>query len=172
MKTRQLTLASLFTALVFLVTRFLQVPIPLGYFNVGNSIILLACILMPSPYGVAAGAIGSALADLTSFPIYTVPTLIIKALMPVVFYAMTWKLKESGEHKKSLKVHVAAASVSTLIPLFGYTFTGMILYGNFVTGLAQFPGLLVEYAANIVLFVLLRRVFLSAHLIDLNSTVD
>ena len=53
-------------------------------------------------YGVAAGAIGSALADLTSYPAYTLPTLIIKSL----------------------------------IPLFGYTLTGGILYGNMLTGLA------------------------------------
>lgn len=68
--------------------------------------------------GVAAGAIGSALADLTSYPAYTLPTLIIKSL----------------------------------IPLFGYTLTGGILYGNILTGLAQFPGLLLEYIANAILF--------------------
>ena len=68
--------------------------------------------------GVAAGAIGSALADLTSYPAYTLPTLIIKSL----------------------------------IPLFGYTLTGGILYGNMLTGLAQFPGLLLEYIANAILF--------------------
>ena len=115
---RRLTMAGCLGALVFVVTRFIQIPIPLGYFNVGNFVILIGCLFLPMGYGVAAGAIGFALADLTSYPAYTLPTLIIKSL----------------------------------IPLFGYTLTGGILYGNMLTGLAQFPGLLLEYIANAILF--------------------
>lgn len=146
-KTLNLCLSAVFMALTFVVTRFIQIPIPLGYFNVGNSVILLACLIIPSPYGIAVGSLGSALADLTSFPVYTVPTLIIKMLMPLVFYMMTRKSTE----KKTLQ-QILAAAVSTLIPLFGYTLTGGIIYGDMIAGLAQFPGLLLEYAANLVIF--------------------
>lgn len=133
-------------AIVFVVTRFIQIPIPLGYFNIGNCVILLLCTMIPSPYGILGGSIGSGLADLTSYPEYTLPTLIIKAIMPLLFYVIARKFKNT-------KVgYIVAAAVSTLVPLFGYTITGGILYGSIYTGLAQFPGLLLEYAANLVIF--------------------
>lgn len=139
-------------ALTFVVTRFIQIPIPLGYFNVGNSVILLGCVFVPLPYGIAIGGLASALADLTSYPIYTIPTLIIKSLMPLVFYGMKRIAVKSDFWK-----NVVAASICTLIPLFGYTLTGCIIAGNFVAGVAQFPGLFVEYIANLIIFGILFK---------------
>ena len=144
---KHICFSSLFAALIFVITRFIQIPIPLGYLNFGNCIILLCCCLLPCRYAAAAGALGSALADLTSFPVYTVPTLIIKALFPLVFFAML-KIKIKNDYAR----HITAAAVSTLIPLVGYTVTGMILYGGFGAGIAQAPGLAVEYVANLVIF--------------------
>lgn len=146
MKLKTMTQAAVFAALIFVVTRFLQIPIPLGYFNIGNVVILIGCLLLPNPYGVYAAAIGSALADLTSYPVYTIPTLVIKALFPLLFYFLLTKLAD-----KKFGTLIDAAIV-TLIPLFGYTIVGGVLYGGLMAGLAQFPGLLAEYAANLVLF--------------------
>lgn len=139
--------SSLFAALIFVVTRFIQIPIPLGYLNFGNCIILLCCCLLPCRYAAAASALGSALADLTSFPLYTVPTLIIKSVFPLVFFALM-KLKIKNDYAR----HITAAAVSTLIPLAGYTVAGMILYGGFAAGITQIPGLVTEYVANLVIF--------------------
>lgn len=146
---KQISITAVFMALTFVITRFIQIPIPLGYFNVGNTVILLSCTLLPSPLGIIVGSFASALADLTSYPAYTIPTLIIKALMPLVFYQIC-KLKAGKFH-----MYIPAAAVSTLIPLFGYTLTGCVLYGGFAAGIAQFPGLLLEYAANLVIFSIL-----------------
>lgn len=144
--TKELSIGAVFTALVFVVTRSIQIPIPLGYLNIGNTIILMGCLMLPTSLGVFAGSVGSALADLTSFPVYTLPTLIIKAVFPLLFYMIC---KRGG---RNARTRMIAAAVSTLIPLFGYTITGGIIYGSIITGLAQFPGLLVEYVANLVLF--------------------
>ncbi|MDO4975692.1 MAG: ECF transporter S component [Eubacteriales bacterium] len=143
-------------AFVFVVTRFIQIPIPFGYFNIGNCVILLFCILIPSPYGIIGSSVGSAFADLMSYPIYTLPTLLIKAAMPIVFYFIAGKInnKKFG--------YLIGVAVSTLIPLFGYTITGGIIYGSLITGLAQFPGLLLEYAANLLIFGVLYRPVLNA----------
>lgn len=151
---KNLCLTALFTALIFVITRFVQIPIPLGYFNIGNVVIMLGCLLCPSPYGAIAGCLGSALADLTSYPAYTIPTAIIKLVFPIVFYLI------SKKQIKGKKAYILAAAIATLIPLFGYTITGGILYGGFVAGLAQFPGLFLEYVANLVLFSLIYRPFL------------
>ena len=146
-RVKHICFSSMFAAIIFVVTRFIQIPIPLGYLNFGNCIILLSCCLLPCRYAVAAGALGSALADLTSFPLYTVPTLIIKSVFPLVFCAML-KLKIKNSYAK----HIIAAAVSTLIPLVGYTVTGMILYGGFAAGITQAPGLVAEYFANLLIF--------------------
>lgn len=151
-KVKNLSFCALFMALTFVITRFIQIPIPLGYFNIGNSVILLGCLFMPMPYGVIAGSVGSALADLTSFPVYTLPTLAIKTLMPFLFYVL-----QKLPIKKIYWKNVLIFSIVTLIPLFGYTATGCVLYGGFVAGLAQFPGLFLEYVANIIVFSVLYR---------------
>lgn len=143
--------AALLTALVFIVTRFIQIPIPLGYFNIGNSLILIGCVLLPSPYGIIAGSLGSALADLTSYAEYTLPTLVIKAIMPYLFYLLSRKLPI----QKELLNRSVACAIVTLIPLFGYTLTGGFFEGSILAGLAQFPGLFLEYVANLIIFVAL-----------------
>ena len=150
MSTKKICLTAVFTALIFIVTRFIQIPIPLGYFNVGNCIILLFCFLVPSPYGIIAGSIGSALADLLSFPVWTIPTLIIKALLPLVFYILARIIRKEGNLK-----YFIAGGIAMLIPFLGYTFIGALIYGSLQTGLLQIPGLAVEYGANLVIFIMI-----------------
>lgn len=148
MKTKAICSTAVAAALIFAVTRFIQIPIPLGYFNVGNTVILLFALLLPESCGIFAGGVGSALADLSSYPAYTLPTLLIKCLMVFVFCLC----RKHFPHNK-LNILLAMA-IATLIPLFGYTLTGMVLCGSFYASLAQFPGLLLEYAANLILFTL------------------
>ena len=146
-KTKKITLTAVAIALVFLVTRFIQIPIPLGYFNIGNCVILLICEMLFPSAGILAGGLGSALADLTSYPVYTLPTLVIKTLMPWVYFAIL----RSAVGKRRFG-RLLAAAVCTLIPLLGYTLTGMVIAGSVAAGVAQFPGLLMEYVANLVFF--------------------
>lgn len=149
-KVKFICLTAVFAALVCIVTLFIQIPIPLGYFNIGNCIILTFCCLLPAPYGIILGGMGSALADLLSYPVWAVPTLIIKALMPLLFYTMR-KLPIKNRYVSTL----VAGIVSMLIPFVGYTFVGAILYGSLAAGLSQIPGLALEYVANVVLFAIL-----------------
>lgn len=155
-KTRTLCISALFMALTFTITRFIQIPIPLGYFNVGNSVIMLGCLFVPKSYGILIGGVGSSLADLTSFPVYTIPTLIIKSFMPYTFYSLQ-ELPIKKEHFRN----TISFSIATLIPLLGYTVTGCIIYGSIATGIAQLPGLLIEYVANIIIFSALSNIKVS-----------
>lgn len=148
MNTKLLSRAGVSTALIFAVTRFLQIPIPLGYFNVGNAVIFLTSLLLPMPYAVFAASVGSALADLTSYPAYTLPTLLIKGAMVLLFCFLAGK-------KPTLRRGAGAAALSGLVPLVLYTAVGAFLFGGFAAGLAQLPGLFLEYAANLLLFLFL-----------------
>ena len=145
-KTRQLCLGAGSAALVFIVTRFLQVPIPFGYFHLGNAVILVSCLVLPGTVGIWAGCIGSALADLTSYPVYTLPTILIKLAMAVAFCGIAKHMGKDARRRKLRQI--PAVWISLLIPLFGYTLTGGLLYGGLAASLAQLPGLLAEYAAG------------------------
>ena len=83
MKSREVALASVFTALVTVTTIMFQVYIPetRGYFNLGEVAVYLTALLLGPRVGAIAGGIGSALADLvTGYSIYAPATLVIKGL--------------------------------------------------------------------------------------------
>ncbi|MBR5798038.1 MAG: ECF transporter S component, partial [Clostridia bacterium] len=56
---RNLVMSALFAALIYVSTRFFQIPIPAtgGYIHPGDCLCLLAAWMLPLPYGIAASAI-------------------------------------------------------------------------------------------------------------------
>ncbi|MCW4011175.1 MAG: ECF transporter S component [Candidatus Bathyarchaeota archaeon] len=76
----KLTKLSIFTALVFVATTLIRIPIPAtgGYFNFGDGIIFAAALLYGPLVGGFAGGVGAAIADAIGFPIFAPGTLLIK----------------------------------------------------------------------------------------------
>ncbi len=144
MTTRQLTLAAIMTAFVFVATFVPKIPIPLGYVHLGNAAIFLAVMFGGRRIGILSGVVGSALADLLSgFPIWIVPTIFIKAAEAEIF----WRLRE-----KHFLIGLIAAG---LVMATGYTLAGAFLYDSLSAGLASTPGLLLEAAVNISVTIIL-----------------
>ena len=85
--TRELCIKALLAALVCVATMVIQVPVPAtnGYIHLGDSLIFLAASILPSPYAAVAASIGGGLADLLTAPMWTLPTIIIKALITIPF---------------------------------------------------------------------------------------
>ena len=80
---KKLVLNSLMIALVFLATYFTRLPTPLpgGYFNLGDSVIMLAAVFLGPIGGIAAGAAGSCLADLAAGAFLFAPvTFVVKGV--------------------------------------------------------------------------------------------
>ena len=81
MNIRKMTYTAMFTAVVFLLTTLVQIPMPLGggYINLGEAGIYI-CAAMCGPFsGAFAGGVGSALADIsTGYAFWALPTFIIK----------------------------------------------------------------------------------------------
>ena len=80
---KKLVLNSLMIALVFLATYFTRIPTPLpgGYFNLGDSVIMLAAVFLGPIGGIAAGAAGSCLADLAAGAFLFAPvTFVVKGV--------------------------------------------------------------------------------------------
>lgn len=150
----RIALGAVCVALVFVSTRVLQFPIPLGYAHPGNALILLSAVYFGPVTGALAGGIGSALADLTSFPEWTVPTLIIKTLMGLLCGLIAGKAGSGKPRVRQWRV-LAACLAAAAEMVFGYVAAGSVLYGSVATGLTQVPGLAMEGAVGIVLFYLL-----------------
>ena len=77
----QISLVAVMAALVAAATFIVRIPNPMGgYFNFGDvAIFAVALTFNPVVGGLAAG-IGSSISDLIGFPVFTIPTLIIKGL--------------------------------------------------------------------------------------------
>ncbi len=149
-KIRRLTTAALGAALVCICTRVFQFPIPLGYAHLGNCMILLFAVYFNPWIGAFAGGVGSALADLLSYPEWALPTLIIKSLMGL---AAALIAKKAGQQAKLKSLRTLLAVIAAiLIMIVGYFVAGSILYGSVVTGATQIPGLTVEGVVGIILF--------------------
>ena len=112
MKVKKLTLGGVLAALVFVLTYFPKVPVPVtgGYIHLGDGAIFLASMLL-GPLSIAAAAIGSALSDLVGGYIpYVLPTLVIKGLMALV----AWKLYVPGKPLRQLVAFALAEVVMVL----------------------------------------------------------
>ena len=109
---KQLTLCGVLAALVFVLTYFPKVPVPVtgGYVHLGDGAIFLAALLL-GPLGIPAAAIGSGLADLIGgYMLYVIPTVIIKGLVALV----GWKLYKKGSWVSAVVAFVLAEAVMVL----------------------------------------------------------
>ena len=91
----------------------------------------------------------AALADLLSYPEWTIPTLIIKSLMGYVCARIAGSAE--AHRLKSARIHLAVLA-ALVIMVAGYTVFGAILYGSLATGLSQVPGLTAEAIVGAILF--------------------
>jgi len=78
----QISLMAVMSALVTVGTMVIRIPNTMGgYFNVGEVMIFVAALTFNPLVGGVAGGLGSALADiLMGYPVFALPTLVIKGL--------------------------------------------------------------------------------------------
>ena len=145
----KLIFSALFAAAITVMTAyFLHIPIPTGgYIHVGDALIYLAACLLPAPYAVVTAAVGAGLADLLTAPMWVVPTLIIKALVALLF-------SRNGERILCRRNCVAAVAACVLSPT-AYAFAGCVLAGTWAAFVPQFLGTLVQGIGSGILFFLL-----------------
>lgn len=90
--TKKMVYTALMTALVFISTYAIKVPVPFtsGYIHPGDSMVFLSGLLLGPAFGAFAAGVGSAFADLLGgYTLWIVPTLIIKALMGCIIGFIT-----------------------------------------------------------------------------------
>lgn len=141
--TRTMVMAALWTAIVFCMTMFPKVPIPLGYMNLGTTTIFLSIFFLKKREACIAAALGSCLADLIGgFPIWIVPTIVVKFAIAFVVYTIM-KLTY-GDGKRFWFSSVISFIAGSVISVIGYTICGIFLFGGLYASLEQVPGLSIE----------------------------
>ncbi len=147
---RFLCITAMMTALICIMTAVPRIPIPLGYAHLGDAFIVLTVLFVGRREGIWAAGIGSALADLIGgFPIWIVPTLIIKAIMAGILGKIAYD-NEGECHIFSARCMIGVVLCMAWMVL-GYTISGAILYGGLLVGLTSTPGLLLKAAVNFVI---------------------
>ena len=99
---KKMSLIAIFAALMFVVTAFLQIPLPggAGYFHFGDVFVFVAAVAIDPLSGGIVGALGGGLADLASGYVNYLPfTIIIKFLLGIIvgyFYRLFKKRRVIG----------------------------------------------------------------------------
>ena len=154
--------AAIFAALTAISIYILHIPYAnTGYVHLGDCIIFLCACMLPAPYSILSAGIGGGLADLLSgFPIYIIPTVIIKSLSVLPF---SYK-QEKIFCKRNICGAVIAAIINIVLYavtelIFGLAVYGMPLAGALTTALATILQNAIQGASNIVLFLLIAALF-------------
>lgn len=129
--TKKIVLNGLMIALVFLATFFTKVPIPMtqGYFNIGDTVIIITAILLGRKSGLAVGAFGSMLADAAGgYYIFAPLTFVVKGLEGFIVgsIAAGEAGEKAGEARKILAVIAGA-----LVMVAGYFIGEACILGAF-----------------------------------------
>lgn len=126
----KICLTGLFTALVFVSTLAIRIPLPAsGYVNFGDAVIFICGLLLGPIPAMISGAFGSMFADLVGFPIYAGFTFVIKGLEGLIVGLIAYKMFNKAPHKPlSIFFALLGTGVAFVEMMVGYFFTDWILY--------------------------------------------
>ncbi len=148
-KIHQLVMAAVFAAAITVTTAYvLHIPIPTGgYLHLGDTLIYLGACLLPLPWAMGAAAVGAALADLLTAPMWALATFLIKALMCLPFARKSKKLLCG---RNIAAVVIAGVGESVL-----YSFVNAFFMASMAGFLPQFIGTMIQATASGVLFLVI-----------------
>ena len=147
----KLVLAALFAALTCVATMLIHIPMPAtnGYINLGDGMVLLGAFLLGPVYGMAAGGLGSMMADvLLGYAAYAPGTLVIKGLT-----ALCAALVLRAMHGKTTGL-AAGAVLGEIVMVLGYFAYEALALGYGMAAAASIPGNAVQGAAGVVVGIL------------------
>ena len=125
---QKLTLCGVMAALVFVMTYFPKIPVPVtgGYVHLGDGAIFLSVLLL-GPLGIPAAAVGAMLSDLIGgYMVYVLPTFLIKGLVALV----AWKLCRKDQPLLAMLSFLLAGA------LYGVASAAAAIGPNVVQGIA------------------------------------
>ncbi|MBQ6889331.1 MAG: TIGR04002 family protein [Lachnospiraceae bacterium] len=157
-KVKYITMTGIMAALITLMTAYIcHIPIGVngGYVHFGDSLIYLAAVVLPTPYALAAAAIGGGLADLLTAPMWMPATVIIKMLITIPFTNKSKKIVTPR--------NVIATVLAYLISGFGYFLAEYVLFGTWTVLLVSMSQSLIQSFGSAVFFIVLGMALDKAH---------
>lgn len=157
-KLKYLTMTGVMAALITIMTAYMcHIPIGVngGYIHFGDSIIYLTAVLLPTPYAMAAAAIGGGLADLLTAPMWAPATVIIKMLLTLSFTAKSNKIINTR--------NILAAVIGYIITGVGYFFAEYLIFGTGAVLLVSMGQNLIQSIGSTIFFVLFGFALDKAH---------
>jgi uncharacterized repeat protein (TIGR04002 family) len=145
-KIKLYAVSAIFAAIIMVTTAFIKIPGPFGFMHIGDAVIFIAASLLPVPLAAAASAIGAASADLIAgYPMYIIPTIIIKILMTLTFI-------RGSKAKKIVDIrNIVAVLSASVIGIVGYFLADLFLYGN--GAVMSLPFNILQEAAGMVIYI-------------------
>lgn len=141
-----------FATLAFVGTTVIRIPIPAtgGYFNLGDTFVMIAALLYGPFIGGLVGLIGPALSDAIGFPQFILATAIVKGLEGTVMGAIGGRAAENASIRA-----VIALGVGVAILVAGYYVFEAFVYPLFATrvpffGVTDAKAALAEIGPNLL----------------------
>ena len=136
-----ISIIGIFTALNFVITYWIQIPIPAtgGYINIGDIAVMFTALLFGPIIGGIAGGLGPMLADIFSpYIIYAPATLLIKGIEGFLIGLIS--NPKNCEGRVSYRDIIAVLIGGILIPLGYFLYEAFILGFGVAVALVEVPG--------------------------------
>lgn len=152
-KLSKMVITAMFTAMIFVLTRFISVPVATGYVHFGDALVYLVAAVIGGPWAFFAAAVGEALADITAgWLTYAPATLIVKALVALPFVLT---------YKKSEKILTPLTGLLTIpsgvITVLGYFAADMIIDRTYA--FVNIAGNVIQALGSAAVFVVIAAAF-------------
>ncbi len=153
--TKNIVSASVFAALVFVLTFVVKIPSVNGYINIGDAAVVLSGWFLPPLYAFLSSAIGSFLADIISgYALYAPATFIIKGVMAVLAYFV---FEAISKITPKLFARIISGAVCEGFMSLGYYIFEGFLFG-FIPALSSMPGNMIQGLSSLLIAVILVTV--------------
>ena len=157
---KKLVMAALFAALACVATMSIRIPTPGtgGYIHPGDAIVILSGVVLGPVWGLLAGGIGSALADLLGgYFVYVPITFVIKGLIALTAGLIYRKI---GKTKKSRYAAVSLGGIVDIVFVAGgYFLCEFMMYG--AAAAASIPANVIQGASGLILSIVLYPVLIA-----------
>ncbi len=150
---REIAVAGLLIAIVFVATYAVQIPLPGiatgGLIHLGNVALFTIAVVFGKRYGAVSGAFGMALFDVLSpWVIWAPGTFIIRGIMGYAIGAIAGGGKEENPGMIRLVAAMVLPSVWMILGYYGYN---ILLYHDYRAALLSIPGDVIQIVAGMVL---------------------
>lgn len=160
--TREITLMGLLVAIVFVMTYYIQITLPIavngGLIHMGNVALFTVALVLGKKRGAIAGAFGMGLFDLLSGWIAWAPyTFVIRGVMGFIIGGVSGLKEQNGRH---MGLNLLAIVLGSIWMIAGYYGAEGIMYGNWAAPATSIPGNLIQLVIGAVVAIPLSRMLL------------